>query len=267
MLPPPPATCKPPGSPHDALRLVRRGPACASVSRRGPGLRWPLPGDVGALPSMAAGKVAGGPGGRRSACGSRSKAVRAKAPGSGEAEAERALGLGPGRRRWRRPGLPGGESWVLSKGRSGSRLSAERRRGRNGGASSARASRLPWHRSGPVGSTSCASVARSSPEPQRGKKVGGSGIAAHTSASSWEERLVAGTWKNQMGLNLKLSLGLRPLPPHTPMWGGPHLQVLHPALLQRAQRVELGQASFCSRELILGHPVQGHQVAAIAVVR
>ena len=47
-----------------------------------------------------------------------------------------------------------------------------------------------------------------------------------------------------------------------------YLQVLHLVLLQGPQRVELGQASLLQgRELIFGHPVQGHKVAPVAVIQ
>lgn len=197
MLPPPPASLRPPGSPHDALRPVCSGSACARADRRGPGLRRAPPGGVGAWPGgAAAGKQGAWPGGaaggRRRACGSRSKAVRAKASGSSEAEAERAPG--PGRRR----GLPGGESRARRGGPSGagsdSRLSAERRRARNGGASSAKARRLLRGPTGLEGRTSCASAARSSLEPQRCGR-------AHASASSCEERRVGGTCEDAAGFS------------------------------------------------------------------
>lgn len=184
---PQPAACKAPGSPQDALRLLCRGPARARAARR-PWLRCARPpGGVGtsagSAPSGAAGKGRARAGTRRRACGSRLKAVSAKASGSSETEAERAPGPG-----WRR-GLPGGESWrrrgppSRDEGCRDNRLSAERRRERNGGASSAKASRLPRRRSEPAGSIKCARAAKSSPELQRGRKVG-SGTAAHTSASS-----------------------------------------------------------------------------------
>lgn len=46
----------------------------------------------------------------------------------------------------------------------------------------------------------------------------------------------------------------------------PYLQVLHLVLLQGPQRVEMGQAPL-QGQLVVGHPVQGHEVAPTAVVQ